>query len=103
MLLVKICMKVEIRALRALVGSVGVIKHARRRKISRTFSLYYCSRLIVLVSGFSRLSSHRARVSFLVFRIWKLGICRGARKPSSGLMHAEKHILFPFLFITSLL
>ena len=44
-----------------------------------------------------------AKVSFLVFRIWQLGICRGARKPSSGLMYAEKHILFPFLFVICLL
>ena len=42
-------------------GSVGVIKHACRRKISRTLLLYYCSHLIVLVSGFSQLLSHQGQ------------------------------------------
>src|SRR5258708_5106013 len=66
-----------------LVLHVGVIKHARRRKRSRTLYLFFCPRLIVLVTGFLRLSSHRGQFLVLTYRIRQLGICRNAPKPSS--------------------
>src|SRR5258705_12729870 len=97
-------MKVEIRALRAACG--GVLESSSTRAEEKYHVRFRYTIVLVLLSLFPAFRGFRAtkaRVSFLVFRIWKLGICRGARKPSSGLMHTEKHILFPFLFIPCLL
>src|SRR5258705_5085994 len=104
MLLVKICMKVEIRALCMACG--GVLESSSTCAEEKYHICFHYTIVLILLSlflAFCSFQATKARVSFLVFHIWKLGICQGAWKPLSGLMHAEKHILFLFLFITCLL